>query len=367
MSSPHDSSRAQVPACPLCGRGCARLAVTAAGELVSCEECATERMLGAQLRSLSLDEWNAPEAVRAALERYGLADAHANKTAQTGGSQPRAHIWEIEAGGRRLILKRYHAWLDEDAVRYEHSVLAHLAEQRFPVAVPLPAEDGVRFVLLDDARWALFPALEGQHAAGQDWMWRMTKAGATLAALHQDLRGFAPDGRPDRAWDAWSLERLDEMLARWPHLSPLAIDLVTSVRNHLAEHFFGGTYESLPRTIVHGEFAGTNILWRGEAVTGVLDWERAHSDTPLYDFATGIGTRWPPMLRGVVATYSRVAPLTDAERAALPEALLVGALMSVDAQLTRNNNGVEATPQLQELAFMWRDVEALRKAALNAR
>ena len=367
MSTPHNTSQPQAPACPLCGRTCARLAVTPAGELVSCEECATERMLGAQLRSLSLDEWHAAHAVHAALDRYGLAEAQVSKTAQTGGLQPRAHIWEIEAGGRRLILKRYHAWLDEEAVRYEHSVLNHLAERRFPVAAPLPAEDGERYTLVDGARWALFPALEGAHATGQDWMWRLTKAGATLAALHQELRDITPQGRPDPAWNMWSLERLDGMVARWPHLPPLAVDLVTNVRNHLAARFFDGTYASLPRTIVHGEFNGANLLWRGEAVTGVLDWERAHSDTPLYDFATGIGTRWPPMLRGVVATYSRSAPLTDAERTALPEALLVGALMSIDAQLTRNNNGVEATPQLQELAFMWRDAEALRKAAMNAR
>jgi Ser/Thr protein kinase RdoA (MazF antagonist) len=341
--------------------------VTATGELVSCEECATERMLGAQLRSLSLDEWHAPDAVRAALERYGLADARVGKTAQSPSSQPRAHIWEIEANGRRLILKRYHAWLDEEAITYEQRVLAYLDGKRFPVAAPLPAPDGATWVQIEGACWALFPALEGQHAVGQDWMWRITKAGATLAPLHQALREFTPAGRPDPAWDAWSVERLEALIGSWPHLPPLALDLIGSVRAHLAAKFFGGVYEALPRTIVHGEFNSTNLLWRADAVTGVLDWERAHRDTPLYDFATGIGTRWPPMLRGVLATYCQTAPLSVEERTALPEALLLGALVALDTQLTRSHNAQEATPQLQELAFMWRDVEALRKAALNAR
>lgn len=365
MSSPHDSARHAALLCPLCGRPCARIAMTAAGELICCEDCATERMMGAQL--ISPEDWEAAEAVAAALERFGLGGAVVSKTPQTPTTQPRAHIWEVTTPERRLVLKRYHAWLDEEAIRHEQSVLAHLAGRRFPVAAPLPAADGSGWVEVGGAHWGVFPALDGAPATGQDWMWRMTKAGAMLAELHLALRDCAPEGRADPAWDAWSLERLDTMLAQWPRLQPLAMDLLGNVRTQLAQHFFCGVYEALPRTIVHGEFAGAHILWRGEAVTGVLDWERAHRDTPLYDFATGIGTRWPPMLRGVVATYSRVAPLTDDERAALPEALLLGALLGIDAQLRHYHNGQEAAHRIQEMAFMMRDVEALRKAALGAR
>lgn len=365
MTSRQEAVESFAPLCPLCGRTCARMAITPGGMVICCEACATERMLGAQL--ISLEEWGAVDAATDVLERFGLAGAQLGKTPQTETTQPRAQIWEVEATDRRFVLKRYRPELDEEAIRHEHNILAHLAGRRFAVAAPLPDASGGTWVEAADALWALFPALDGAQAQGQDWMWRMTKASGMLAELHAGLRDCQPAGRAGPRCEVWSLRRLDDMLAQWPRLQPLAMDLVANVRTHLASGFFDGVYEALPRTMIHGEYVAANVLWRGETVTGVLDWTRAHVDTPLYDFATGISTRWPPMLRGLVATYTRVAPLSQEERAALPEALLLGALIGIDAQLVRAHNPQAANHHIQELAFMMRDVEGLRKAALAAR
>lgn len=346
--------------CPTCGIEVARMAVTTTGKLISCEDCARQRGVMAQIMTLA--EWDAPDAVRAALECYGMVDSQAEKTPQSEFQEPRAHVWAVRANGRRYFLKRYHTWLDTESIRYEHSLLAHLARRQMPVTVPVAARDGGTVASVNGARWALYPALEGEQVTHQQWMWRVPKAAETLARMHVAAEDFEPEGMPHPEWDAWSLERMDDMLGKWPSLPDPAPELVASARDRLAERYFAGAYNELPRTIVHGEYGLTNLLWQGESVSGLLDLERAHPDTVLFDFGWGIGTRHPPLVRAVVATYTRVRPLSPLERNVLPEALLLGALMAIHAELTVYGNVEDATRRAHDLFFLLRDADALRRA-----
>lgn len=336
------------------------MVVTAAGELIGCEDCADQR--GVTALVLSVEEWAAADAVHDALASYGLSEYQARKTSQSQTQQPRAHVWEVRAGGRRFALKRFHSWLATDAIRYEHSVLAHLDRRRLPVAPSIPANDSATIVASGGARWALYPALDGHQVSMTDWMWRVPKAAEMLASLHLALEDCQPEGTPHPEWDAWTPQRLDAMIAQWPALPELAPELLDATRERLASRYFGEVYDQLPRMVVHGDFGVSNLLWQGDAISGVLDFEKAHSDTPLFDFGWGVGTRWPPLLRAVVATYSRVRPLSAAERHAMPEALLVGALMGINRQLVTFGDAEEAARRAQDLFFLLRDAESLRKA-----
>lgn len=360
MTSPLTSDVEPNLTCPICGRELDRMVVTAASELIGCEDCAQRRGVTAQV--LSAAQWAAADAVRDALAAYGLTEYQARKTPQGPTQQPRAHVWEVRAGGRRFTLKRYHSWLATDAIRYEHSVLAHLDRRRLPVASPIPANDSALLVESGGARWALYPALEGRQVTMQDWMWRVPKAAEMLASLHLALEECQPAGAPFPAWDAWTLERLDAMIAHWPQLPELTPELLDATRERLASRYFGEMYEQLPRIIVHGDFGVSNLLWQGDGISAVLDFEKAHLDTPLFDFGWGVGTRWPPLLRAVVATYSRVRPLSAAERQAMPEALLVGTLLGIHTQLVSFGDTDEAARRTQDLFFLLRDSESLRKA-----
>ncbi|MDE3230874.1 MAG: hypothetical protein KGO05_13430, partial [Chloroflexota bacterium] len=97
-------------------------------------------------------------------------------------------------------------------------------------------------------------------------------------------------------------------------------------------------------------------------ISGILDFERAHPDTALFDFAWGLGDRRPPLLRATVASYSRARPLSPVEREALPEALLLGMLMAIDIQMTYFGNMREVARLASELHHTVRDLESLRKA-----
>lgn len=350
--------------CPTCGTVLDLLVVNPAGELIGCEDCAEE--IGLAGGVMSLDEWNAPATVDEVLRQYSLGDFHVSKPAATAVQRPRAHYWEVFAGNRRFYLKRFHDWYPVESIHYTQSILAHLSEQGIAVPRYVPDSSGASFTQAAGSHWALYRALDGRQATEQEWMWGRPKAAEMLGMLHAALEGFTPEGEPFQPWSAWTLETVDHVLDGWQPLRALPPDLLGFIRDRLATRYFGDLYPELPKLVVHGDYVLTNVLWRGESVNaticGVLDFERAHLDTALFDFAWGLGDRRPPLLRATVATYSRVRPLLPVEREALPEALLLGAVMGLDMQMTYFNNVREVARQAQELALLVRDLEPLRKA-----
>jgi Ser/Thr protein kinase RdoA (MazF antagonist) len=345
--------------CPYCSQSILAIAVTAAGELIGCESCALERSLTCTV--LSHDQWHARDAVREVLRAYALREPHASKPAQVE-EEPRAHVWWVESQDRWYILKRYHPWLSRDAVTYEHSVLRELADHGLPVAVPLTAEGGDTSVRSGEALWGLYPFLPGRPAAARDWMWHAPKAAECLALLHNALAQCAPAGRAHPDWEAWTSTRLDALIGGWPYVAEVGGGLVGAVRDHLAHRYFGAGSAQLPAIIVHGEYTPMNVLWNGQQLVGIVDFEKAHADSALFDFAAGLGSRHPPLLRAVLATYTRVRPLSEAERQMLPEAMLLGALVALHAQLVLKGDYDEAARRTSDLEYLLRDIEVVRRA-----
>jgi Ser/Thr protein kinase RdoA (MazF antagonist) len=352
--------------CAFCGRVLDVVVVNPTGELIGCEECAGERGLAGEV--MTIEEWNAPAAVAEVLKQFGLSDWQARKPASTPTQQPRAHYWEVDSSSGRFFLKRFYNWYPPASIRYMHDVMAHLANRRLPVPQWVPdTTTGASFTEAAGANWALYRALDGRTATRQDWMWGRPKAAEMLASLHLELQSCQPDGEEFHPWGAWTLDTVDRVLESWQPHPDLPPELLGHVRDRLATRYFTELYPDLPKLVVHGDYVAANILWKGDSisanVSGVLDFERAHADTALFDFAWGLGDRRPPLLRATIATYSRVRPLTAVEREAMPEALLLGALMGIDMQMTYFSDMDEVSRLAQELALMVRDTESLRKAA----
>ncbi len=351
--------------CPHCGRQLVSLVVNPAGELIGCEECAEG--LGLAGESLTLDEWNATELVAEAMDRYAVGDWRATKPAATETQRPRAHYWEILTEDRRYFLKQFHGWFPPESITYVHSIHARLAERNLPVPRAVPDRDGATFTRAADSYWALYHALDGRHANERDWMWGRPKAAETLGALHHALEGFTPQGEPFEPWTAWTIETVDRVLESWqPQPDLLPVELLGFVRDRLAHRYFGQLYPELPKLVVHGDYVSTNVLWRGDAInytiSGILDFERAHLDTALFDFAWGLGDRRPPLLRAAVASYTRTRPLSLVEREALPDAMLLSSLMAIDMQMTYFNDQREVARLATDLHYMVRDLDSLSRA-----
>lgn len=350
--------------CSHCHSVLHELVVNPAGELIGCESCAEE--LGLAGEALSLDEWNATEQVAEALQHYPITNWQAAKP-QPGETQgPRAHYWEVTANGKRYFLKQFHPWFPPESITYVHSIHQHVIDAGLPAPRVIPDRDGASFTRVGDTYWALYQALDGRHANEREWMWGRPKAAETLGMLHRALENFTPEGEPFGPWAAWTLDTVDRVLEGWAPHPELPPDLLGYVRDRLAHRYFAELYPELPKLVVHGDFVSANMLWRGDAISsnisGILDFERAHHDTALFDFAWGLGDRRPPLLRATVASYARARQLSPIEREALPEALLLGMLMAIDMQMTYFGNMREVTRLAAELHYTVRDLESLRKA-----
>ncbi|HLY31649.1 MAG TPA: hypothetical protein VKQ36_11510, partial [Ktedonobacterales bacterium] len=116
--------------CPYCNQELDQVVVNPAGELIGCEECTEELGLAGEV--MTLDEWNAPTLVEAALRHYALPNWRASKPALTETQRPRAHYWEVFAGSKRYFLKQFHSWYPDESIRYTHSILDHLVDQGAP-------------------------------------------------------------------------------------------------------------------------------------------------------------------------------------------------------------------------------------------
>jgi Ser/Thr protein kinase RdoA (MazF antagonist) len=346
--------------CHFCGQVIVRIAVTEGGELIGCEACALERGLTPTV--LTRAEWDAHDATQEALSHFDLHEPRTSKPPQDEYGEPRAHVWWVAADDNWYVLKRYYPLLGREAVDYEHSVLRYVAKRGQPVSVPMTGDRGETIVSSGDALWGLYPALAGQAVTPRDWMWRAPKAAECLAQLHKAQEECVPAGKVYPEWEAWTAERLENLVDGWPYVSEVGDGLVEAVCDHLLQRYFGEAEGVLPQQVVHGEFTPSNVLWRGDQLAGIVDFERAHRDTVLFDFAAGLASRHPPLLRAVLATYTRVRQLSEAERHFLPEVMLLGGLLGLHQQMVVKGDYDEAGRRAADLEYLLRDIEVVRRA-----
>ncbi|WP_067892957.1 phosphotransferase enzyme family protein [Nocardia vaccinii] len=243
------------------------------------------------------------------------------------------------ADGVRRVVKRVPVGLrDADALAEEHSFMEHLRAQGIPVPevwsytgpdfsyefhVPGAGVDRYR----DAFSWS--PYLSCAHAAA---------AGAMLARIHCAAEGYDVPARPLR-----------------PLRAALCSDPVAAVERHsaarpavaefLAERDWRADLRAAaaPSAVdlsdlkplwTHNDWHGTNLLWRADEITAVLDFGLADRTTAVFDIATAIerfAIDWLAPRRGepvrirteqlaaFLRAYREVRPLSERECAALPE------------------------------------------------
>src|SRR6266568_1135410 len=197
---------------------------------------------------------------------YGLPPPTRTLPEPKGSVNTNYHLW---SGGRRWFL-RLNEGKTRDDVAFEAQVLRFLAGHRFPAA-PL----------------VLTPGGDAQiEVAGRPAM----------------LFAFAEGEELERGGDA--------LVA--PALPMLRDELLRT--EQLPE---------APRGLVHGDLFLDNVLWVGERVSALLDWEMSCVDALAYDLGVMVnawcyGERYEPELaRALVAGYRSEVALDPATAAAL--------------------------------------------------
>jgi homoserine kinase type II len=222
-------------------------------------------------------------------------------------------------GGRRVVLRRYHAAATPQDLSYEHAVLRHLTGAGWvvpePVSELIPA-GGLWYVLTRYVPGAAVARESGPQRA---------RRGRDLARLDLELRhldarmGQRPGWRAqhrnvsvhdDIDWRAGA----DALLAENPRLGAWVCAAAGRTRGALA----ATGADDLPLTVVHGDFAEWNVHYSRGRLAGVVDFGLTHLDSRPYELAIARTYRAPEAAGAYRAELAaRGWPLSDLEEAAI--------------------------------------------------
>lgn len=258
-------------------------------------------------------------------------------------------------------------------VAWEARLVAALAEKGVVTPPPLRALDGRAYAQLPGAitKWvSVFPWRDGRHLAASE----VTPAiagtfGEALARLHVAGLALPEAWRRGSIYDhAHLLARFDRFLRSDDRALGPAISIL---REELADASNAAPdRRRATHGIIHGDLFRDNVLWAGDQISAILDFEQASGGSLAYDLAVCINDwcwDFAPRIdvaAALVAGYQRVRQLTDADRTALPIEIRAAAARFTITRITDVYLARVTNPEKDFRAFLAR-CEAWRGPALG--
>jgi len=213
--------------------------------------------------------------------------------------------WLVEARRERLVLRRWAQPADE--IDYELRLLARIAALGWPVA---PVVVGP--IELDGHVWSLAPFLPGDPPSEKYSIAEQRARGRLLAEFHADLAqlgGFGQRGTWRRCEAILGDPTLDRLLTDHERTRPEEILILRWHLHRARERIEGLTLHDRPGIVIHGDFAPWNLRFNSGRLSGILDFELAHWDHRIGDFALA----WRGKYDDVIHGYAEVSPLEPEE------------------------------------------------------
>jgi homoserine kinase type II len=272
------------------------------------------------------------------LSAYGLGAPVAAKRLE-GGHVDQNWLAETEQG--RFFVKRRHPKRrqPEQLIQAQHDLIAHLRRSGFPSPNLHRTSAGRGFLVLDGEVYEVAEAIEGEpydHNRPE----HLVAAAQMLGRYHLAVEGFSAPalGRQGSLYSPRNARgALARLLEAWqarvdPDLGPLAQELETQA-DGLTERF--GAHGALPRLVIHGDYYAGNLLFRGDRIVGVVDYDKSSWQPRIAELAEALiyfSSPRPGYLRHLVYPgvlewrpfdlflqgYMEVIALDDAEVEALP-------------------------------------------------
>ena len=213
--------------------------------------------------------------------------------------------WLVAGRGEPLILR---LWAKSSSdIAYELRLLAEIAALGWPVApaVESPVELGGQI-------WCLFPFLSGEPPSVDDRIAEQRTRGRLLADFHADLARLGERGQRDgwrRCEEILEDPTLDRVLGGQERERPEEVRILRWHLDRSRERIATLQPHVRPGRIVHGDFTPWNLRYSGGRLSGILDFELAHWDHRVGDFALS----WRGRYDEIVHAYAEVSPLEPVE------------------------------------------------------
>jgi homoserine kinase type II len=270
----------------------------------------------------------------------------ANVTGVPEGSVNSNYLLET---GKGKFLLRIDEVKSESEVRREIDLLTFLRKHSFPCPHPLQDRTGRFYREFGSKCVSLFRYYEGRVLSVPRLRQAHLEAiGRALGELHVIGKGYKK-GIDNR----FSFERIADLYltvrTRLPNYFRKIMRTLEDEIDYLTRYLEG----KLPKGIIHGDLFADNLLFRGEKLTAVLDFEAACRGKFIFDIATCVNAlcfidggysleRFRHLLRG----YETVRTLSLAEWDAFPNELRYSSLRFTvtrlhDFFLKPQNDGVQ--------------------------
>lgn len=187
----------------------------------------------------------------------------------------------IETEGERLFVRRYRDDLPPARIRAEHALLRWVSERGIPSPTPYKTEGDETVLSIAGGNWSVFPWVEGEvrergtlTAAQTNLLGTVHGATQAVLATHPESAGASLAMRWDKAESIGYLERIlgaaEERGAAEALRAGVArqLALLREFDVRPPEDFAG-----LPAQLLHGDFHDHQVLWSGEEIVAVVDWE----------------------------------------------------------------------------------------------
>jgi len=220
-----------------------------------------------------------PAALAEACARFGLPPPERAEPEPRGRVNTSYHLW---CGGERWFL-RLAEQADEEAVRFEAEVLRYLFQAHFPVARLVTTTDGQPFPTVAGKPAMLFAYAPGEEVARADaGPERCRRIGEQLGRLHDLSAGFTAE----RA-NPYGVVRVGGWLAELGDGGADA-EVRAALPLFREELAAAASLPGAPRGLVHGDLFVDNVLWLGDRVGYLLDWEMSCTEAFAWDLAVAV-------------------------------------------------------------------------------
>jgi len=279
------------------------------------------------------------EELETLLERYDIGTPMSFKGIAEGIENSNFYL-QTDRGA--FILTLYEKRVAAEDLPFFLGLMEHLAKAGVHCPLPVKTKDGQSLVSLNRRNAAIVTFLTGIALRRPD-VAHCAAGGAALAGLHKAGEGFALRRANALGPAGW------RPLAESIHGADTIEDgLDALIKGSLAD--ITATWpKDLPSGVIHADFFPDNILFVGDAVSGVIDFYFACNDFYVYDLATMLNS-WCFELDGsynitkgqaVINAYRAARPLSEAEIAALPVLMRGAALRFL---LTRTYDWLNQDP-----------------------
>jgi homoserine kinase type II len=235
------------------------------------------------------------EAIEAA-GRWELGQIESIVTLPGGSSASPKFLVRSARGTFVLKCRAAHA-SDAERIAFAHAFMQATAAVGVPVAMPVVSHAGCAHESVASSAWELFPFIEGERWSRRPGQARV--AGEALGCMHAAGLALVWHGHVQAASFHGNLQVL-EALRRVPRavqrVEPdVEMVALSNACETLAEAYTEASaaveevgYARLDSQVVHGDFHPGNVIFDGDRVAAVIDFDAARLEPAVVDFANGL-------------------------------------------------------------------------------